>query len=80
MKIGPSESIETITPAHWRKMAQESRVGWPMPRERIVGLCGKCIEKLPSATVLSAANDPAMAERVAGIIQERSASLLQGLK
>ena len=30
-------------------------------------------------SVLSAANDPAMVERVAGIIQERAASLLQSM-
>ena len=80
MKIGKSESIETITPAHWQKMAQECRVGWPMLRERIVDLCGKTIEGLRNEDVLGAANDPAMAERVAGIIQERAAALLQGLK
>lgn len=80
MKIGKSESIETITPAHWQKMAQESSVGWPMLRERIVNLCGKTTEGLKNKEVLAASNDPAMAERVAGIIQERSASLLQGLK
>lgn len=79
MKIGKSESIESITPAHWQKMAQETRVGWPMLRERIVDLCGKCIDGLRNESVLSAANDPAMVERVAGIIQERAVSLLQSM-
>ena len=67
-------------PVHWQKMAQESRVGWPMLRERIVDLCGKTIAGLRHDDVLSAPNDAAMAARVAGIIQERAASLLQGLK
>jgi serine/threonine-protein kinase HipA len=80
MKIGKSESIETITPAHWQKMAQETRVGWPMLRERIVDLCGKTTEGLKHKAVLASSNDPAMAERAAGIIQERAASLLKGLK
>jgi serine/threonine-protein kinase HipA len=80
MKIGKSDSIERITPAHWQKMAQESSVGWPMLRERIMDLCGKCSDGLRNEDVLGAANDTAMAERVAGIIQERAASLLQGLK
>jgi serine/threonine-protein kinase HipA len=80
MQIGKNDSIETITPAHWQKMAQESRVGWPMLRERIVDLCDKTIAGLRNEDVLSAANDAAMAERVAGIIQERAAALLQGLK
>ena len=79
MKIGKSESIESITPSNWKKMAQETSVGWPMLRERIVDLCGKCIDCLRNEAVLSAANDPAMAERVAGIIQERSSSLLQSM-
>ena len=80
MKIGKSDSIETITPAHWQKMAQESGVGWPMLRERIVNLCGRTLEGLRNKDVLRAANDPAMAERVASIIQERAASLFQSLK
>ncbi len=79
MKIGKSESIETITPAHWQQMALESRVGWPMLRERIIDLCGKAIDGLRSEEVLAATNDRAMADRVAGIIQERAASLRQGL-
>lgn len=80
MKIGNSDSIETITPAHWQKMARESSLGWPMLRERVVALCGKTIEELKNKEVLATSNDPAMAERVAGIIQERASSLLQGLK
>jgi hypothetical protein len=51
-----------------------------MLRERIEDLCGKTIAGLRQDDVLSAPNDAAMAKRVAGIIQERAASLLQGLK
>jgi serine/threonine-protein kinase HipA len=80
MKIGNSESIEAITPVHWQKMAQESRVGWPMLRERIANLCVKTIAGLGNKEILAVGNDSAMSERVAAIIQERSASLLQGLK
>jgi serine/threonine-protein kinase HipA len=80
MKIGKSDSIERITPAHWQKMAQESRVGWPMLRERIAHLCGKVIDGLQNKDLLAATNDITMAERVAGIIQKRAASLLRSLK
>jgi len=80
MKIGKSESIETITPAHWQKMAQESCVGWPMLRERIMGLCAKTVDGLQNKDAIRATNDAAMAERVAGIIEERASSLLQSLK
>ncbi len=86
MKIGKSESIETITPAHWQKMTQECRVGWPMLRERIVDLCGKAIEGLRNndvqaqhQTLRHDAGQAAAAERVADIIQERAESLLRGL-
>jgi len=80
MKIGKSDSIERITPAHLQKMAQESRVGWPMLRERIADLCGKVVDGLQNKDLLAATNDLTMAERVAGIIQERAASLLRSLK
>jgi serine/threonine-protein kinase HipA len=79
MKIGKSDSIETITPVHWQKMTEESRVGWPMLRERIVDLCAKAIEGLRNEDVPGASRDPAMAERVAGLIQARAQSLLQSL-
>ncbi len=80
MKIGKSESIETITPAHWQKMAQECRVGWPMLRERLGHLCGKVVGELRNEDMLASTGNLATAHRVAGIIQQRSASLLQGLK
>lgn len=80
MKIGKSESIETITSAHWQKMAQETGVGWPMLRERIADLCGRCTQALPGKDIQGSVNNPAMAELVSGIIQERATALLQGLK
>jgi serine/threonine-protein kinase HipA len=79
MKIGQSESIETITPAHWQKMAQESRVGWPMLRDRIVDLCGKTIAGLRDADVRGAATDARTVARVSGIVEERASSLLLSL-
>lgn len=79
MKIGKSDSIEAITPEHWRIMAEEIRVGWPMLRERMELLCAKAIAGLQDDTVRSAPTDEAMSERVAGIIGRRASVLLQGL-
>ena len=79
MKIGQSDSIETITPAHWKKMTQETRLGWPMLRERIAELCRKTINALRDPDVRSATNDNAMLERVGRIIEGRASSLLQSL-
>jgi serine/threonine-protein kinase HipA len=79
MKIGQGDSIETITPVHWKKMTQEAHLGWPMVRERIVELCQKTVNALREPCVRSAANDESTVDRVAGIIQERASSLLQSL-
>ncbi len=79
MKIGRSDSIEKITPAHWQKMAQEVRVGWPMLRERIALLCGKVLDGLRNESVLSAPTDAATTQRVANIINKRASWLLESL-
>jgi serine/threonine-protein kinase HipA len=79
MKIGESDSIERVTPAHWKEMTDETRLGWPMVRERIAELCKKTAAALREPNVRSAAGNEAMFERVAGIIAERVASLLQRL-
>lgn len=79
MKIGKSDSIETITPAHWQKMAQETRVGWPMLRERIADLCGKTLAGLRDTEVRGAAHDATTVDHVAGIIEKRASSLLRSL-
>ncbi|MDD4102311.1 MAG: type II toxin-antitoxin system HipA family toxin [Kiritimatiellae bacterium] len=79
MKIGKSESIETITPVQWKKMTQEASVGWPMLRERIADMCGKCIEGLQNPDLLGAANDTVTTQRVAGIIVDRASLLFRSL-
>ncbi|MDY0001540.1 MAG: type II toxin-antitoxin system HipA family toxin [Polyangia bacterium] len=79
MKLGNSDSIETITPTHWQRMSQESRLGWPMLRERIEDLCGRCLDGLRSMDGMGYVADPAMSERVSSIIQKQAASLLRGL-
>ena len=76
MKIGKSESIETITRAHWQKMAEETRVSWPMLRERIADLSHRTLTSLKGATVRSAAHDTPTADRVAGIIEGRVSAWL----
>ncbi|MFI5378951.1 MAG: type II toxin-antitoxin system HipA family toxin [Tepidisphaerales bacterium] len=76
MKIGRSESMETITPAHWQKMAEETRVSWPMLRERIADLAHRTLTGLRDAPVRSAAQDTAATDHVAGIIEARASSWL----
>ena len=80
MKIGKSDSMETITPAHWQKMAEETRVNWPILRERMVDLSQKTLTGLQDKGVRQAANDTATVDRVTAIIEGRATSLVQRLK
>jgi len=76
MKIGQCESIEKITAVHWRKMAAETGLGWPMLRERIAGLGRKTLAILRDGTVHRAVGETATVERIAGIIENRAVSML----
>ena len=80
MKIGHCDSIDAITPAHWQMMAQETRLGWPMIRERMAELCSNTVAALREPRMRSAAIDEAMVERVAKIVVERATAMLQSLK
>ncbi len=80
MKIGQSDSIETITLAHWKKMTEETRLGWPMVRERITGLCRKTRAVLQDSRAWETPGDAATADRVASIVEARASSLLQSMK
>jgi len=79
MKIGQGDSIEAIAPDHWKKMTQETHLGWPMVRERMGELCRKTIDALQNPEMSSMANGDDISGRVRRIIEERAVSLLQGL-
>jgi hypothetical protein len=78
MKIGRSDSLKAIRAAHWQKMATEIGVGWPMLRERIADLSQRTLTAVQNAGLRSTSNDPATADRVAKIIEERATASLQG--
>jgi serine/threonine-protein kinase HipA len=79
MKVGQSDSLDAITPAHWQKMAQESRLGWPMVRERLANLCHTIGTKLPTSELRTATGNDAMFEKVVAIIGNRVQELLQAM-
>ncbi len=79
MKVGQSDSMDDITPARWQKMTRESRLGWPMVRERLADLCRALQTALNAPALRQATGDDAMFERVAAIIETRTAALLQSL-
>ncbi len=80
MKIGHCDSIDAITPAHWQMMARETRLGWPMIRDRMAELCRNTVAALREPRMRSAASDKAMVERVAKIVVKRAAVMMQSLK
>jgi serine/threonine-protein kinase HipA len=48
MRIGGCKTLREITSSHWKKMAEQSGLGWPMIRERIAILCEKTEQKIES--------------------------------
>jgi serine/threonine-protein kinase HipA len=75
MKIGRSESIESITPVHWKKMAEESKLGWPMLRDRIRQLAQVVGENIRPTMEQCATLNPAHISKVAEIIQRRTEAI-----
>lgn len=80
MKIGKSESMETITPAHWQKLAEECRVGWPMLRERIAHLAQRTLVCVQEKEMRSASDDSVSISHVATMVQDRVARALRELE
>jgi len=72
IKIGRSESIEAITTDHWKRMAREVGLGWPMLRERIAEMHRRTITALENPEIQHVVNANPAAEHVASIISERA--------
>ena len=79
MKIGRSESIESITAVHWKKMAEESSIGWPMVRDRILQISQTVAKTIRPVEAECASQNPAKTSEVADIIQRRAESIQEGL-
>ena len=78
MKIGGAKSLDTLTVDNWRKMAQETRLGWPMIRERISEICRIIPDKLDAVGMPIEKGDAAMAEQLQKIITGRASIMLEG--
>jgi hypothetical protein len=72
MKIGRSESIETITAVHWKKMAEESNIGWPMVRDRIRQLSQTVAQAIRTVEAECSIQNPSKISEVADIIQRQA--------
>lgn len=79
MKIGRSETLDSITVDHWRRMADESRLGWPLLRERVERMAGRVVAEVADAGTPGspAAGSPGAGE-VARIVLHRAKRMLGG--
>lgn len=77
MKVGKSPSMDNVTQAHWKYMAEETRLGWPMLRDRLKDMAQKISLELDHPEVRQAACDDAVFETVSSIIRERTSSVPQ---
>lgn len=80
MKIGKCDSIETIKRAHWQKMAEENKLGWPGLRERIVDLSQRTLKCLKDNNLRNASNDTEVADRVAAIVEDRATAVVRDIE
>lgn len=79
MKIGRSETIESITAVHWKKMAEESKIGWPMVRDRIQQISQTVADNIHPVEEQCASLNLFKTSQVADIIKRRAESIQQGL-
>jgi serine/threonine-protein kinase HipA len=77
MRIGDCASLDAFAPEPWQKMAKDTRLGWPMVRDRMVALCGKTLEALRDPRLKNKASDTPMAATVAAIVLVRASAMLR---
>jgi serine/threonine-protein kinase HipA len=78
MKIGSAGTLTEVSPEHFKQLSAETKLGWPMVRERLANLCNKTADSIrrdeihcPSST---AGNQPA------SIVLQRAERMLRLLK
>lgn len=80
MRIGKSDSIETVGRANWQKMAEESSLGWPGLREHIVELSQRTLDRVKDDDLRDSTYDAEVADRLAGMVEDRAAALIRDLE
>lgn len=79
MKIGKGKMVNDINPDHFRRMAEDAALGWPMIRERIEALAVSTSEVLTEGPLVDDLPTPEMAARVAELVTKRSQRMLTRL-
>jgi serine/threonine-protein kinase HipA len=71
MNIGNGKNVNDVNPAHFRHMAEDAALGWPMVRERIETLSGKMIDMLEKGSLLRTAPASEITTRLSGLVMQR---------
>lgn len=80
MSIGSGKSINDVNPSHFRGMAEEAALGWPMVRERIATLAGQVVGILGEGHLVQASPATGVAAQLSGLVTERCQRMLSQLK
>jgi serine/threonine-protein kinase HipA len=71
MNIGNGKNVNDVNPDHFRRMAEEAALGWPMVRERIAALSGKVVATLEEDSLVRTSPDSVIATRLSELVTQR---------
>jgi len=71
MNIGNGKNVNDVNPAHFRRMAEDAALGWPMVRERIETLSRKVIDTLEEGNLLRISPASEITARLSGLVIQR---------
>jgi serine/threonine-protein kinase HipA len=77
MNIGNGKNVNDVNPAHFRRMAEEASLGWPMVRERIETLSLKAIETLEEGSAALTSPDAGITARLSELVIQRCRKMRQ---
>jgi len=77
MNIGHGKHANDLNPAHFKSLADDCDLGWPMVRERIRNLADKMIAAANDRVALIESSVPVMFPKVADMVRERCERMLK---
>ena len=77
MSIGNGKKVNDVNPAHFRRMAEEAALGWPMVRERVEMLADKAIATMEEGILVQTSPDPNIATRLSEMVMLRCQRMRQ---
>lgn len=77
MKIGTASTLAEVSPEHFRQLSAEARLGWPLVRERLAGLCGRITDSIRHQEILPEDGAEETAQTPANIVMARADRMLR---